>query len=175
MKNVTQSSDLMRFISTLTIDPEGNIVTNVIDNEEPNFVSRFYTPHLRVSPLGADISAKVNFGEIEQSGKKLSNNTLVIQIINSGLKLKNPKMYRLAQSIILDCFAVVYAVEENVQLLVGIEPKDLAQTRENVKYLIDYLGGDEDYIEIIENLHSLSVAIGYVEHQLPLMRGDEVG
>lgn len=165
----------MRFISTLNIDLEGGVILNVIDTEEPNFISRFYTPHLKVSQLGADISNKINLSEIEQSSKQLNNNTLTIKLINSGLALENPYMYKLAQSILLDSFAVVYAIEEDATLLQGIEVKDLTQTRTNVKYLIDYLGDKEDYVEIVERLHNLSVAVGYIENQLPILRGVDVG
>lgn len=171
MSNITQSSDLMRFISTLSIDPNGDILTNVIDTEEPNFISRFYIPHLKVSELGSTISKKINLGEIEQTGKKLDNNTLTIQLMNSGLALEHPYMYKLSQSIILDAFSVVYAIEEDPSLLQGIEVKDLTQTRTNIKYLIDFLGNKHEYVEIVERLHNLSVAIGYIENQLPILRG----
>lgn len=175
MSKVTQSSDLMRFISTLNIDPEGDVILNVIDTEEPNFISRFYTPQLKVSEAGSRVSDKINLKEIQQTGKQLNNNTLTIMLINSNLSIIHPYMYKLAQSIILDSFALVYAIEEDNSLLRMLESKDLLQTTQNIKYLIDFLGDKDEYVDIVERLHSLSVAVGYIENQLPLLKGGANG
>lgn len=175
MQQVAQSSDLMRFISALALDVHGDVTLNVMDQEEPNFISRYFTPNLTVSELGVEINQKVRNNELEQTGKKLASTTLTAQLIDSDLSLTNPYMYKLSQSIILDAFSVVYAIEEEPELLEGIEAKDLRQTRTNIKYLIDYLGEKEAYTSIVLDLHDLSVAIGYIEYQLPLLRGETNG
>lgn len=44
MATVYQSADLLRFFRYLNVNVQGDVVSNVID-DQPNFISRFYTPH----------------------------------------------------------------------------------------------------------------------------------
>lgn len=171
----TQSSDLLRFIRSINISNQGEIIRNVLDNEEPNFVSRYFTPKLTVTGASKKVQSRIISGEIKQKSRKLSNNTLTINLINSDLKLTRPYLYMVAQGIILDAFTIVYVIEDAKEWLVDIEQKELKQTRANIKYLIDALGGDERYTTIIKDLHDLNVAIGYIESQLPLLKESEYG
>ena len=51
-----------------------------------------------------------------------------------------------------------------------IDTADVNLTRQNVKYLLDYLGDDERYSEITIDLQSMDVALGYVGAQIPLIK-----
>ena len=52
-----------------------------------------------------------------------------------------------------------------------INESDVKQTRENVKYLVDYLGEKKDYTDIVMDLHSMDIALGYIQEQIPLIQG----
>lgn len=171
----TQPSGLLRFIQSVNISNQGEIIRNVLDTEEPNFVSRYYTPKLTVTGVSKKVQAKINTGEIKQNNKRLTNNTLTIHLMNSDLKLSRPYLYTVAQGIILDAFAIVYTIEEDKDLLAEVEQRELTQTRTNIRYLIDALGGEEKYQEIVKGFHELNVAIGYIENQLPILKEGEHG
>lgn len=170
-RNVTQSAELMRFISGVAIDPKGDLILNVLDKENSYF-SKYYTPRFKVSRLSAIIKDEITTGNIEKSDKKLGKKTLTKMIIDSDLQYRHPTVYRLAKTIVLECFSVIYAIQEDPDMLAKIEQKDLYIVLENIKYVIDSLGASDDYVDIVGKLHSTSVAVGYILHQLPLMKGD---
>lgn len=168
--NIYQSADLLRFIRYLKADINGEIVTNVID-DETNFISRFYTPHFRVNKISStllDLIADNNIGEIN---KELSEDSLTYKFLHSGLKLTDPYIYSLAQVVILESFALIYAIEEQPELYKHIQESDIQETRESVKYICDYLGEKSQYVSIIMDLHSMDVALGYIQKQIPIIQG----
>lgn len=169
-KSVYQSADLMRFIRYINVDEMGEVVMNVID-AEPNFISRFYTPQFRVNKVSSSILTLIADNGISETNKQLSEDSITYKLLNSGLKLTAPYVYQLAQTIVLECFALIYAVEEDETLFKYIDEDDVKITRENVKYIIDYLGTDRDYTDIVMDLHSMDVALGYVQRQIPVIQG----
>ncbi len=40
-----------------------------------------------------------------------------------------------------------------------------------MKYLVDYLGEKKDYTDIVMDLHSMDIALGYIQEQIPLIQG----
>lgn len=170
MSTVYQSADLLRFFRYINVDIEGEVVSNVID-DSPNFISRFYTPHTRVNKISSTLLDIVRDNNISETNKELSQNSLTYKFLKSGLKLTAPDIYQLAQIVVLESFALIYAIEEKPDLLKMINESDVKQTRENVKYLIDYLGEKKDYTSIVMDLHSMDVALGYIQEQLPLIQG----
>lgn len=168
--NIYQSADLMRFIRYINVDATGEVVTNVID-DELNFISRFYTPQFRVNKVSSSILTLINDNEIGEINKQLSKDSLTYKLLNSGLKLSAPYVYQLAQTVVLECFALIYAVEEDQSMFKYIDEEDVKVTRENVKYIIDYMGENKDYTEIVMDLHSVDVALGYIQKQVPVIQG----
>lgn len=168
--NVSQSADLMRFIRYLNVNVNGDIVTNVIDDEQ-NFISKFYTPHFRANKISATILDLIADNNIGETNKSLSKDSLTYKFLNSGLKLTDPYIYSLAQVVILESFALIYAIEEQPTLYKNIQESDIATTRETVKYICDYLGENSAYTDLIMDLHSMDVALGYIQKQLPLIQG----
>ena len=160
----------MRFIRYIQVDELGDVVTNVID-DEPNFISRFYTPQFRVNKISSDILAFINDNDIGELNVQLSKDSLTYKLLISGLKLSAPYMYQLAQTVVLECFALIYAIEENQDMFRYIDEDDVKTTRENVKYIIDYMGENKDYTDIIMDLHSVDVALGYIQKQIPVIQG----
>ena len=91
--------------------------------------------------------------------------------MKSGLRLTAPDIYQLAQIVVLESFALIYAIEEKPEMFKMINESDVKQTRENVKYLVDYLGEKKDYTDIVMDLHSMDIALGYIQEQIPLIQG----
>ncbi|CAD0299968.1 Phage protein [Enterococcus phage 156] len=170
MEKVEQSADLLRFFRYLNVDISGEVVANVID-DQPNFISRFYTPHTRVNKISSTLLDIVRDNDIGETNKALSKDSLTYKFLKSGLKLSSPRIYELAQIVVLESFALIYAIEEEPEMFKMINESDVKQTRENVKYLIDCLGGAKDYTGIVMDLQSMDVALGYIQEQVPLIQG----
>lgn len=170
MASVTQSADLLRFIRYINVNVEGEVVMNVVD-DTPNFISRFYTPHFRTNKISSNILDLIADNSIAEINKSLSKDCLTYKFLHSGLKLTDPYIYSLAQVVILESFALIYAIEEQPTLYKSIEESDVQTTRENVKYICDYLGENSQYTDIIMDLHSMDVALGYIQKQIPLIQG----
>lgn len=164
-----QSADLMKFISYLKIDINNKVIENVID-KEPNYISRFYTPKLVVSSLASRLLMIINNDKFIETNKSLSADTLTVKMLNSGLRLSNPYVYNLAQTVVLESFALIFMIEEDMTLLKFIDSTDVAQIRQNVKYILDNLGSDDRYMSITKDLQNMDVALGYIEAQIPLMK-----
>lgn len=166
-----QSTDLIRFITTLPVDNQGKIVLNIIDKQgEPTFISRYFTPRLEVNPIAPVVIQRVISKEITQTTQSLSNNTLTIEIVNSGLKQENLYVYRLCQSVLLDCFSLVYAIEEDRDLLARVTSAELTTTLENIKYIMDYTGGYDKYSSLNSRFNNVYIAVGYLKAQLPVLK-----
>lgn len=170
MAQVEQSADLLRFFRYLNVDVEGEVVANVID-DSPNFISRFYTSHTRVNKISSTLLDIVRDNNISETNKSLSENSITYKFLKSGLKLSAPYIYELAQIVVLESFALIYAIDESPEMYKMINESDVKQTRENVKYLIDYLGGAKDYTDIVMDLQSMDVALGYIQEQIPVIQG----
>lgn len=170
MKKVYQSTDLMRFIKTMNISTDGKIVTNILD-EEPNYISRFFTPNLQVNKLSYNILDLLESEEIQEVNTDLSQDTVTKKILDSDLKLVNSYVYKLCQSVVLECFSLIYAIEERPELMQYIDEKDIQLTRENTKYVIDNLGSDNQYTSIVEDLTNMDIALGYIQKQLKMIQG----
>jgi len=170
MKKVYQSTDLMRFIKTMNISTDGKIVTNILD-EEPNYISRFFTPKLQVNKLSSNILDLLESEEIQEVNTDLSQDTVTKKILDSDLKLTNSYVYKLCQAVVLECFALIYAIEERPELMQYIDEKDIQLTRENTKYVIDNLGSDNQYTSIVEDLINMDIALGYIQKQLKMIQG----
>lgn len=170
MKKVYQSTDLMRFIKTMNISTDGKIVTNILD-EEPNYISRFFTPNLQVNKLSSKILDLLESEEIQEVNTDLSQDTVTKKILDSDLKLVNSYVYKLCQAVVLECFSLIYAIEERPELMQYIDEKDIQLTRENTKYVIDNLGSDNQYTSIVEDLTNMDIALGYIQKQLKMIQG----
>lgn len=170
MATVYQSADLLRFFRYLNVNVQGDVVSNVIDGQ-PNFISRFYTPHTRVNKISSTLLDIVKDNNISETNKELSKDSLTYKFLKSGLRLTAPDIYQLAQIVVLESFALIYAIEEKPEMFKMINESDVKQTRENVKYLVDYLGEKKDYTDIVMDLHSMDIALGYIQEQIPLIQG----
>ncbi|QIG60849.1 putative assembly chaperone [Listeria phage vB_Lino_VEfB7] len=166
---VYQSSDLMRFITGLKVNPDNTIVVNILDQQSP-FISRFYTPKLILSSLSVKLIPELQGVNIIQTNKALSKNTVTAKISASRLKIEAPYMYLIAQSIVMECFALIYSIEEKQDMLRYIEVGEVKQVRDNINYLADYLADKPEYSSIVTDLHDMEIAVGYIENQIPIIQ-----
>lgn len=162
-------NELYRFIGHLKAEPSGDIVLNVLD-KKPSFVSRFYTPHLKVSGLATRFLWKLQGGRTIEAKPIFDWTSFVGRVMNCNLGIDYPYEYNLLQTVCLESTALIYATDAEPSLFNHLLEKDLTRVRENLKYLIDTLGADEKYAPMTENLNAMYIAIGYTEKQVPLIQ-----
>lgn len=168
-KQIRHPASLIRFISYLETDPDNVIVNNVID-QEPNFISRFYTPNLRISPLASKVLKELQDNSFLTTNRDVSPNSLIGQLSNSNLKAENPHLYQIAQTIVLESFSLIYAIEDKEELIKFISADDINLVRTNLKYLLDAIGTNHKYTDMIENIQQMDVTLGYIEAQVPVIK-----
>lgn len=164
------SSSLLRFISSFDIDPNNTVITpTALDSAE--FVSMFYTPQLRVSKLASKVSEELDTGVIAKN--ELPNkDSFMYKLQTSDLKETKPYVYQLAKVVMLECFSIVYAIKHENKLLKYLEKEDIRTARTNLKYILDSLGKDQKYMGMTEDINKLDISLGYIQAQIPVIRGE---
>ncbi|XWX29927.1 hypothetical protein KQUDLBSD_CDS0087 [Staphylococcus phage PG-2021_40] len=167
---IEQTNGLISFIRNIKGDFENNVVRNVLD-DNVNFVSRYYTPTLRLSTLSINILKEINSDRITISPVDFNNNTIVTKVNDTNIKSQAPKIYLIIQTIVLEAYAIVNCFLENPSSLKYLTKKDVQVVRENINYVCDYLGDFEEYISVVDELRELDINFGYIENQIDIIKG----
>ena len=169
---IKQSQELLRFFSALNVDYNNKVYVNTIDSTS-NYITRFYTPNLTVTPLSNVVLGYINEQVDIQEGLFSIDTESIIYLVNqSDLRISSPYIFKLIQSVTLDAFSIVYALEEKPLLLKYVEESDLRVTVENIGYIVDALSGQSAYTEITAKLQDLYIALGYLASSLDAIKKD---
>lgn len=168
---VEQTTGLISFIGGIKGDYDNNIIRNTLD-DKVSFVSRYYTPTLRLSTLSMNILKEINEDRIKMSPVDFNDNTIVTKVRDTDIKSQAPRMYLIIQTIVLEAYAIVNCFLENPSSLKYLSKKDVQIVRENINYVCDYLGDFEDYISVVSELRELDINFGYIENQIEVIKGD---
>lgn len=161
--------ELLRFISNIKLDNNNNLILNLLDTT-PSFVTRFYTPNFSVSVLASNVLAKLERNTILASSVQLANSNLVHKVNTSGMKLKRPDIYLLLRTVVLETFSLIYTIREDNSLIKYLSLDEIKLTRANLRYILTEIGADEAYSPIIQDLHNLDIALGYIQAQVPVIK-----
>ncbi|AGY48498.1 hypothetical protein Spock_98 [Bacillus phage Spock] len=164
---------LVRFISTVTVLPDGTIPFNTM-NEAPMYVSQLYKPVFSLSSVARLVLDQINQNQIPTVDIEIDPRTLVRQIMDSDLATYNPRMYTLVTSVVLESFAILYSIETESTNLQYLSQKDFQRIRENVNYIADYFSTVRRYRKIIESLRITHVSLGYLENQIDVILTDRL-
>lgn len=164
---------LVRFISTVTVLPDGTIPFNTM-NEAPMYVSQLYKPVFSLSSVARLVLDQINQNLVPTVDIDIDPRTLVKQIMDSDLATYNPRMYTLVTSVVLESFAILYSIETESTNLQYLSQKDFQRIRENVNYIADYFSTVRRYRKIIESLRITHVSLGYLENQIDVILTDRL-
>lgn len=164
---------LVRFISTVTVLPDGTIPFNTM-NEAPMYVSQLYKPVFSLSSVARLVLDQINQNLVPTVDIEIDPRTLVKQIMDSDLATYNPRMYTLVTSVVLESFAILYSIETESTNLQYLSQKDFQRIRENVNYIADYFSTVRRYRKIIESLRITHVSLGYLENQIDVILTDRL-
>lgn len=171
MKEITYASVFLRFISSYEIAPNNELIYNTLDREA-EFISRYYTPRLRVSELASFVLKDISSETIKPINKSVAKDSFLEKVFESNMKDRNPHLYQLAKTILLEVFSLVYLVDHKQNYAKYLSESDLRQVRMNIKYFLDAIGGEERYLNLVEHLHQFDISIGYVQGQVPVIKGE---
>lgn len=167
---LAHSSALLRFISSFDVDPDNSVIGTALD--EATFVSRFYTPKMKVSALAVKVLDELANNKILAENRTPHEGSFMYKLQNSDLRTTKPYLFQLSKTIMLECFSVVYAVEQKPELLKYLNQTDLQVARTNLKYLLDAIGDDPKYSSMTEDINKIDISMGYIQAQVPVLRGE---
>ncbi|WNM50892.1 hypothetical protein Alsa3_CDS0023 [Staphylococcus phage Alsa_3] len=139
---------------------------------EITFVSKFYTPTLKLSTISNKILKEMKNGKIPITSYDVTNNTIVNKIENTNIKSQAPRIYLILQTIILEAYSLVNTFLENEENIEYISANDILIVRDNINYVCDYLADYPEYASIISDLRNLELNFGYIEKQLGVIKGE---
>lgn len=163
--SLKQSPDLLRFIGSLELDADNSVVTNAVDSKI-SYVSKYFTPHLRVSPLTNKVLSMLDLDNMYANNVTLDEDNLTYMTLHSGLKTEMPDIYQLIQVIVADSFSMLYVLAGDTSLIIYLSSGNIQVTRNNIKYVIDALGTTDTYQDIVQQLTILDTACGYLQAQV---------
>lgn len=157
--------DLVRFVSSVPVLPDGTIPLNEMGNTT-QFVSSLYTPSFSVSALARLTLDDIKQNKIELINVPLDPRTIVAQVMDSDLATYNPRVYVLVCSVVLESFSLLYSIEETRTSLQYVTKKDILKIKQNINYIADYFGTERKYRKMIETMRDIDISIGYLENQV---------
>jgi hypothetical protein len=163
--------DLIRFITSLPVLNDGTVPVNTMV-ENVQFVSSLYTPEYSLSMLARMTLDVLNINGVEATASSLDPNTIVFQVKNSDLATYAPDIYLLAKMVVLEGFAILYYSETDPLSLRYISKKDIQRAKNNINYMVDYLGTELKYLLMIDSFRTTAISFGYLENQLDVIMND---
>ena len=163
------SIEMYNFLSTLAIGENDQVINqgNIVDNSN-TFISRMYTPNLRVSNATKNFLANLEAIANKDTNLTLDEDTLTYWLIHSNLRTKDFKVYTIFKSVIADIYSYTYAIDVNRYFGKYINKEDLTRTINNIAYIIDYLSGDNDNSRIVGELAETSAMLGVIKNGLSI-------
>lgn len=159
-----QPRELLKFIETLKINTNGSFVRNALDNSIIA-VSGYFTPQGQVSQLASTVHSAIKSGDVFTAllGQK-ETSSLTSLIKNSTLRYDDPFIYQMLQAIVTEGFSLIYATENQPELMYYYNKEDASRLHENINYVADILAqkGNTAYYDVINELRNLDTDTMYM-------------
>lgn len=152
------------FIRKLRVNPENAVVENFLDKGLPQ-ISSYYTPRRELSELAVRTLEDLNRNRITSTKNKTHPDSLPGLVFNSGVTDEYPELLVYFRIVMLEMFSVVYALKYREDLQEYMSDQDIKHTRENINYIVDVLGFDPRYKDLILSLQTVEVELGYIQAQ----------
>lgn len=161
------------FVKKLNVTPQNTIVENTLD-KEVTLVSKYYTPRKALSQLAVSTLEDIKLNKIVFTRNKQDKDTLPGMVFNSDILKEYEVLTMYFRIILLETFSLVYAVKYRPLYRQYVDETDIKNVRETINYIVDILGFDPRYKDIIMALQYLEVDLGYIQAQAKLIRGGKV-
>lgn len=161
MVQYRQNKYLMSFLKGLKVRDNGEIRYNPLDDELP-VLSQYFTPQFKVSQLAVTVKELIDDKESFEATSSIPEPPLVNRLRRSELKYSNRRVYSLIQATFLESFAILYAIDNNPQLVKRVNKEDMENIHNNINYVAEILGDNHDYADVIKALRQINADILYI-------------
>jgi hypothetical protein len=165
------AADLIRFVSNVPVLNDGTIPINQIETTE-TFISDLYSPVYSLSTVARMVQGLLNSGKIEVTTETLDSSTIVYKALNNDLASYAPNIYLLLRAVVLESFALLYTIENELKNLQYMSVKDIQRAKVNLNYVADYLSTEPKYFYMIENLRDMNISFGYLQNQIDVIMNE---
>lgn len=171
-ETITYSSAYLRFISSFELSPNNDVIFNLLDSGEEEFVSKYYQPQYKVSELASQVLRDIKTERIRPIKGTVTKGSFLHLVENSPLRTRKESIYQLCKMLGLELFSIWYAVEHRKDYGKYFSQIELRQVRNNILYIMDYLGDKDEYLDLMVQLHELDIHVGYIQAQVPVIKGE---
>lgn len=163
------SATLLRFISSFEIAPNNFLILNTLD-KEAEFVSRYFTPRLRVSELASYVLKDIQSEQILPMKTPPIEGSFLEAIEGTSMREDDNNLYQISKIILLEAFSIHYLLEHKREYTKYLNERDIQQARTNMKYLLDAIGRKDSYDVLRDHLYDFDISLGYIQGQIPVLR-----
>lgn len=161
MVQYKQSGKLLSFMGTLPLGNDGTILYNPLVESIPN-ESDFFAPTYTVTAMATQVHSLINQEGVFERVTTLEPPEEVEAMRTSPIKYTDNRLYTLLQSIVLESFATLYAIDNDELLLDNIDSSDMENIHNSINYAIEELGKLPGYSDVILFLRQCNSDILYV-------------
>ena len=160
------------FISKIRVNPQNIIIENFLDKGFPK-LSSYYTPRRELSELAIHTLEEVQRGKIIHSKGKTDPRTIPGMVFNTGVLREYPELTMYFRIVLLETFSVVYAIKYREDFRQYLNGEDIRGVRDNINFIVDILGFDPRYKDLILSLQTVEIELAYIQAQVNKMGGSQ--
>lgn len=161
-----QPNEYIRFIDSAPINDSGEFVINKLDYPD-SYISDYYTPNFEVTSVATKVKNLIDTSDYCDNMTQLEDGSFIKLVENSDISYNNPSTYLLIKGIVLDIFSINYTFQYDTDLESYLSASDLDKLLSNIEYVIDSLGFDNKYSEIISYLLDFQDDMSTLKVDLP--------
>lgn len=94
---------------------------------------------------------------------------IIRTIHNNGLEKSHPTVYLIASLSLIECLATYYYMDNDRSQFENTSSDIIKNIRRNINLLCDWFGDYNKYWDIILDLRSIEISLGYIENQLTFL------
>lgn len=149
------------------------VIENVLDRKS-DYISRYFTPNRSVTELAYQVYQLIYRKQINANTLPIQPDSITYYFESPKFKDKYPLLQPFTKILLLESFAIYYAVKYDIHYRRYLDERDMIKVRENLKYIISIIGIDPNFSRLTELLHDLSVDLGYIQSQIPIIKNEVV-
>lgn len=161
-----QPNEYIRFINSAQINDSGKFVINKLDYPD-SYISDYYTPNFEVTSVAVKVKDLINNSDYSDNMTPLDDGSFIKLVENSDIPYTDPGVYLLIKGIVLDIFSINYAFQYDTDLETYLSADDLDNLLNNLEYVIDSLGFDYKYSDIVDYLLDFQNDMSTLKIDLP--------
>lgn len=163
--------EFISFTTSIEIDENNFLIENRLDSDF-ELISRYYTPQNRINEATRQVVTEFKRQHKEFKGHNLEEGRLAYNVLRSNILHEYKKLTPYFRLVLLESYVITLVTQEPNSYIKYVEDTDISNIQESIKYVLNILGMDLRYKEIIKQLNDLNIDLGYIKAQLPVIHND---